>query len=391
MAAKVREFVCERCFQDERLREWIRTEGHLGPCSFCRARKARRVPLGSLAEIFREAVTLYSPTDSYNGELISYLLQHDWDVFSEKLYDAPGDLPQEMTVDILEAGLHPKDDDYHGEYRGLFVSDDFRLEDTWVERIEDLIAGRAQGTPKESPFGPPMEVPDDLGPDPIEFAVEDMAQTYEADRLLFRARIHKDRARSTMLSREELGAPPHERARAGRANRSGQAVLYMASDAKTALAEVRAWKGAAIAVATMKLARSVQILDLSGPLNVESPFFDDHIEWTCQVNGLFRRFAEELSRPVIPGEEETLYVPSQEVCEVVRAAGLHGIAYPSAMGYGHNVVLFDPNAASATEIEYVRVTSIDCAYKGLERSERPYEDWPYQVIAPGRHEGTREG
>jgi hypothetical protein len=175
MVAKVREYACERCFQDQRLREWIRSEGHPGPCTWCGARTAHRVPLESLGEIFREAVALYSPSNSDRGDLISYLLQHDWEVFSEKLVEASGDLPQKMTVIILESGLHPKDDDYHGEYRGLFVRDDLGLEERWGERIEEIITGRALDIARECPAGLPPKEGDDLGPDPMEFAVEDMA------------------------------------------------------------------------------------------------------------------------------------------------------------------------------------------------------------------------
>jgi RES domain-containing protein len=340
------------------------------------------VPLVDLGEIFREAADLYTTTNSDRGDWIWDLLQGDWEVFSERISEAAGDMMGNLTVAILESGLDPKDDDYHREYRELFRRTRERLEEDWDDRIEALFASDAPGGEDAAHHRRTPSQEEEYGPDPIEFAVEDMASTYQTDRALFRARIHKSRARSSRFAREELGAPPPELASAKRANRQGQPVLYSASDPRTALAEVRAWKGAAVALATLRVVRPLHIFDLSGPLVVDSPFFDEHIAWTCHVNGLFRRFAEELSRPVIPGEEKTLYLPSQHVCDVVRAAGLHGIAYPSALGPGHNVVLFDPTAADVTDVQYVRVTSVDCAYVNFSQQERPYEEVPYGPIVP---------
>ena len=47
---------------------------------------------------------------------------------------------------------------------------------------------------------------------------------------------------ATVLSLAKLGAPPGEKARAGRANAEGESVLYLATDEATAIAEVPPWK-----------------------------------------------------------------------------------------------------------------------------------------------------
>src|SRR5262249_6895660 len=138
----------------------------------------------------------------------------------------------------------------------------------------------------------------------------------------YRARIHKDRSSRALIPLAEMGAPRPEQVKKGaRANRAGQSVLYLASDEQTALAEVRAWKRAVVAVAKMELLRPVTILDTIDIRPIKSPF-GGNVAWWSDVRRLLRRFGRELSRPVAPDEEDAEYRPSQHICELAQAGHL---------------------------------------------------------------------
>jgi hypothetical protein len=79
----------------------------------------------------------------------------------------------------------------------------------------------------------------------------------------------------------------------------------------------------------------------------------------------------------MPHEKDTLYVPCQHICELVRNAGFEGIAYPSAMGPGHNVVLFAPEAATPVEIIYKRVEGVSFEGQDITEHEILFEDLPW--------------
>ena len=187
----------------------------------------------------------------------------------------------------------------------------------------------------------------------------------------------RGKVRRELFHLDEMGAPPPDRTQAGRANRAGHPVLYMASDLQTALAEVRAWKGAPVSVATMKLPHEYRILDLTEDYSIESPFFIESLDWIVETSRLMNRFAEELMRPVMPHESETLYRVTQNLCEVVKSGGCDGIAYPSAMGPGHNVVLFDPHGATPETISHHRVEELDFTSRNLGPYEHPHENVPW--------------
>lgn len=364
-----RSFACDGCFEDPKLRDYIREHGGRGNCSWCGSKDRFLIPLSELDPIFREVAVIYDEVGINEGDYISYLLQEDWTVFSEAISEAGDDRMQMLCVAILEAGLHPKDDVDEPNYRGCFRPEESWLEENWHDQLEAILTG-------ESPPHTLEESPNHGGddPDPVEVAYEDLVEVYEKGKVFSRARIHKDRSRKERFTLPELGAPPPEKTPSGRVNRPGEPVLYLASDEVTALAEVRAWKGAAVAVAKVRLRKRSRVIDLLSLKIPGSPFFEEHLAWKLQPAGLFHRLAEELSRPVMPHETDRLYLPTQRLCELIRRSRYDGVAYPSAMGPGSNLVLFDPTGAEPVELMYVRVGLVRFDYEQISPSHDVYEE-----------------
>ena len=121
---------CVRCFKDERLQQFIRENGTRSHCPWCGARNTYVVPVEILGSLFRDAAIIYDPIEGPDslgwGDSIAFLLQEDWDIFSDRIEN--GDLMDEMAISILEAGLDPKDDvdepDYQSNFRQV-LKDNF--------------------------------------------------------------------------------------------------------------------------------------------------------------------------------------------------------------------------------------------------------------------------
>jgi hypothetical protein len=64
----------------------------------------------------------------------------------------------------------------------------------------------------------------------------------------------------------------------------------------------------------------------------------------------------------------------------VRKAGYHGIEYPSAMGPGFNVVIFNPDDVRPLEITYVRVTGVKHFSVKLREYDSVYEEGPFDYL-----------
>jgi RES domain-containing protein len=163
-------------------------------------------------------------------------------------------------------------------------------------------------------------------------------------------------------------------------NRKNEPVLYLASDEQTALAEVRAWKGMAVAVAKSEVKNRLLVVSLLHYELPQSPFFEELLQWKVQLAELFGRLADELSRPALAHEDEKVYFSTQYLADWVKKAGYHGIEYPSAMGPGSNVVMFNPDDVKALDIKYTRITAIHHSSIELRDNDPVYEEGPFDYL-----------
>jgi RES domain-containing protein len=308
-----------------------------------------------------------------HGDLIGWVIQEDWQVFSERL--VAQEVVDDIATALLTAGLRPDEaldePDFDG---GLFRRPRRRLSDDWVEAVDQLLEGNLDGG-----VGARFEGPDGrFAPHPLAAALEDMAVRIGEGTEVFRARIYEERGQDSRFSVEEMGAPPPgEASEIGRANRRGEPVLYTASDPETAIAEKRVWAGAAVAVARIRIGSDLWLANVHTPEPIESPFGQEHLAWRLELDEVLRRFGEELSRPVLPGEEEVLYRASQTLCEFIEESGYDGVIYPSALGPGHNIVCFDVDAGEVVDREDHRIQAVRHEERVLDPAEPLYRRTPY--------------
>jgi len=80
---------------------------------------------------------------------------------------------------------------------------------------------------------------------------------------------------------------------------------------------------------------------------------------------------------MMPHEEEVLYRPTQLLAWLIRSSGYQGFIYPSAMGPGTNIVLFNPEDAEVAKVSYVRVKRVVYFSEALSDYEDVSEEGPY--------------
>lgn len=151
-----------------------------------------------------------------------------------------------------------------------------------------------------------------------------------------------------------MGAPPPEKARAGRMNPAGISYLYCALEEKTALGETLSAPPVEVAVAAFVVNEPLTVLDLCS-LPPAPSIFDGAARATLEALKFLDSFVSEIATPVKKdGSEHIDYVPSQVVCEwfaqVFRpssdSAHLDGILYPSSVvPGGRNLVVFPTERA----------------------------------------------
>ena len=139
----------------------------------------------------------------------------------------------------------------------------------------------------------------------------------------------------------------------------------------------------AVAVAKFEVKNRLLLVSLLHYELPKSPFFEELLQWKVQLAELFSRLADELSRPVVAREDEQVYFSTQYLADWVRKAGYHGIEYPSAMGPGSNVVIFNSEDVKSLDIKYVRITGIQHSSIDLRGNNPVYDEGPFDYLFQG--------
>jgi len=305
---------CPNCFKDKFLeKRIIYFSEEKGTCDYCNSKNADVVDTLKLQDIFEGIIDIYDIDDK--GIKLSEILDLDWKMFNIEKYAAN---------DLLSNILNNKDILTHKyinilEKTSSDVWDNFKKELKYFNRY----------------FPNDREFNKSSLKDTIEYL-----EFFEYPREIYRARINKN---DNIISQDRMGKPPSGQFTQGRANPIGISYLYVASDEKTAISEIRPNKADTVTIAKIKLPDNLRFLDIRSPKNTISPFdFSDNVLEALYKNiDLIERFGEELSKPVLPREAQIEYLSSQYLTELVKHYGFDGLIYKSSVGDGYNIVIFD--------------------------------------------------
>ncbi len=360
-------YVCHNCIGDEYLREEVQESGHSKVCSTCQSYE-RAWPIEQITERIKRVLEKhYEPVpewvEGYEHRMIEEgLMSSDDREGSEvlELVSNIGLLDFEVAENVVEALAIPyywaiRDGDINPyESDARYVERDAYFQDylyRWNEYRQEILYGsrffsnRAEEILDEI-FGD-INVSITRDGKPI---IQEIG-TGSDQPFVWRARMAQSRDELEAMLKSpisKLGPPPPKSATPGRMNAQGIRVFYGALDEKTCVSEIRALVGSYVVVGKFELLRSVKILDFDVLAKVDVPdsYFHPDYEESLSRAAFFEWLTNEISRPVLPDDEASEYIPFQALAEYLGnkvEGGLDGIIYRSSqtMGQGRNVVLFN--------------------------------------------------
>jgi hypothetical protein len=164
--------------------------------------------------------------------------------------------------------------------------------------------------------------------------------------------------------------PLKNRALEGRANPKGISYLHLASDQKTAVAESRAGVGEAVSVGVFKVSRDLLVVDCSVKAAEFPTFYFKEPSAKKRAIAVWSDIDRAFSQPVNRSDDAADYAPTQILAELFKQNGFDGILFRSSLADGHNLVLFDLDAARLTGCCLYQVTKF---YLEFEQAGNPYE------------------
>lgn len=156
--------------------------------------------------------------------------------------------------------------------------------------------------------------------------------------------------------------PLTDRAPEGRANPKGIPYLYLATDRDTAMAEVRPWIGSYVSVGQFKTLRGLRLVNCTTNTR-DFIFFFKEPSPEKREEAVWLDIDRAFAKPVSPSDDLADYVPTQVIAELFKTHGYDGIAYRSSLGAGHNIMVFDLEAAELVICHIFQAESITFSFK----------------------------
>lgn len=161
---------------------------------------------------------------------------------------------------------------------------------------------------------------------------------------LYRARIIEDEKIEAIDKNpsKELGIAPLEKAKHNRFSPVGIPYVYLSSDKKTILEEIRVKKGKTVAIGTFEI-KNLNLVDLRNKnlSEIRSNPFDESCtsEILCSFKTI-EKFVRDISLPIKEEDNKLDYIPTQIVSEYIWYLKYDGFIFDSSLCDGDNYVLF---------------------------------------------------
>lgn len=366
-------WVCACCIGEEFLRHRVEKEGRIQTCDYCNEIHTC-FSLEEVCDLTEKAIEAhFYRTDTEPNDMEYASLRHidgyEWFREGENVVQLIEDLLQSRRAlaDDIPQLLEYRHSDFDSDVMGLeteFARESCyaerkqistgRLDSMWINfvtslKTESRFINNAVSSTLDGIFQG-VETMRARGKEPV---IID-AGPGTAIPSLYRARWcrnHHELEQILVTPDKELGPPPHQFSGANRMSAKGISVFYGASSVDTAISEIRPPVGCKVVCAKFSLIRSLRLLNLpalESVLESGSLLDPDYIKRREQA-AFLSTFTSRIVEPVLPGEEDFSYIPTQVIAEYLADPlrfNLDGILYPSVQLPGadqeerYNVVLF---------------------------------------------------
>jgi hypothetical protein len=149
----------------------------------------------------------------------------------------------------------------------------------------------------------------------------------------------------------------------GRTNPKGIPFLYTATNEHIAISEVKPSPGDFVTLAEVRINKTLRVVNVTtDDEKIRNIIYFKEPEGPERELAIWRDIDRAFSVPVARFADRADYASTQILAELFRKKGLDGIAYRSAFGTGHNIALFDPDAADVVACQLCAVIGTNVKY-----------------------------
>lgn len=336
-------FCCSNCFNSKYLDEIIEASGSLGNCDFCGSQNIPVHPPELLIDLFQNILNYFSPDPASKLSLFDFLDKLPQQIFSLKVKNNRVELLKQILSEEWE------------NYRLLFEqSVNFQLDESnYYQKSWDNFKNEIKGINRFH-IGNALNLIE-LGK---QFKKFEFNRRIPKGNVFYRGRVSDKNG----FGLRDMGNPPSDKARGGRANPAGISYLYVADQPETTLYETRASLLDYVTIAEFELKRDLNVMNLRDDSNL------DIISWAeseeLEMFLFIYKLQEELSKPYRSNDLELDYIPTQYICEFIKSLEYDGVEYKSSLyPDGYNVAFFYPEKLKGVTTSVHEIKSIGYSHQ----------------------------
>jgi hypothetical protein len=307
---------CINCFKDTEIKTTIKAIGTNGDCDFCSAKNVLVCDVSDgenpIKDYIMQLVDAYAVSDNPHAKPINISLHDDWDIFN-----VGTDIIQNIVTNTCEHNLSDSSI-FRKKVEIPALSDaDFLFESgvvrghSWKEFSDSIKYGNR--------FHSEL-----FNAEAFTSVLTILAKPHPANSTFYRARIASSKKG---FAKEEMGAPPPDKRSAGRINPEGIGIMYLSSDIKTVLSEVRANAYDYVTIGKFKSTKDISVVNLSGFPSI-SPFkYTDEIAKFAVNRKVFSEISTEIAKPMRRSDSVLEYLPTQYIAEFIKSRSFKGQTY----------------------------------------------------------------
>lgn len=360
--------LCHKCFKDSEVVNAIKRLNRQGKCTVCGSSNVYIYDTDNdmeLRDSFDELISIYTPIESLPAgypkadlKLLTEELNNTWDIFNSldktQIYNLITGICKEKYAELPQlfdglVGVTAHQDKTYLEEMSILRTN------RWEDFVSDLKTKNRFHT-------------NHINTKILEIFCSYRRKPYKKGEILFRGRISSEEGYTI----EEMGAPPSEKATAGRANSLGVRCLYLANNLETTIHEVRAGAFDYITIGQFELQEDIIVVDLRS-IDKISPFLPDLDCMQYATNKeVLRKINKEMAKPLRRNDSPLEYIPTQYISEFIKSIEYEGSAEYAGMEYdstvspdGYNLAIFTPDLFKCVSVETYRIEELNYRKKRL--------------------------
>jgi hypothetical protein len=353
---------CVNCFTSNYLINIITSNSkEKGKCDFCNSDDVELYDPKGLIYQFKNLIELYTTIDIKSAGLsiiptpIEEQILKD---FPKKIFNLKNPNKVKTLLDaIIEDEKTEVEELFSNPVFMKYLVDPIKKEE--AEKLKKTWAEFSNEIKNENRF----HLNNSIDLSKIKQLLERHTKKYSKDRVFYRARISSREG----FDQKNMGKPPKENAKAGRANPEGIPYLYLSNDIDTTVFETRANLYDYVTIGEFLLKENLDVVNLRetelyDPIQLaEEEKLEDFLIHLPFVTHLER----ELSHPVRRNDNELDYIPTQYLSEFIKSLNYGGMEYRSSLNpNGYNLAIFNSDYLECVNVYVKEIYEIN--YKHME-------------------------